>query len=142
MCKTVLSKFVAFPARLLHVVKLSRKSTPPIFCQRKEYSGMFNSPDDVDAEKNALIPPLATPEQSDIEDINDEEEYTLHENIKTASPANPKQSGIEDSIEEKEYKFLEDIKVQFTEISSELRFLHNLIIEERSVNRTGNAKYM
>ena len=103
---------------------------------------MFNSPDDVDAEKNTLIPPLATPEQSDIEDINDEEEYTFHENIKTASPANPKQSGIEDSIEEKEYKFLEDIKVQFTEISSQLRFLHNLIIEERSVNRTGNAKYM
>lgn len=140
--KTVLSKFIAFPARLLHVVKLSRKSTPPIFCQRKEYSGMFNSPDDVDAEKNTLIPPLATPEQSDIEDINDEEEYTFHENIKTSSPANPKQSGIEDSIEEKEYKFLEDIKVQFTEISSELRFLLNLIIEERSVNRTGNAKYM
>ena len=140
--KTVLSKFIAFPARLLHVVKLSRKGTTPIFCQRKEYSGMFNSPDDVDAEKNALIPPLATPEQSDIEDINDEEEYTFRENYKTASPANPKQSGIEDSIEEKEYKFLEDIKVQFTEISSELRFLHNLIIEERSVNRTSNAKYM
>ena len=113
---------------------------------------MFNSlsfpsqnkgnPDDVDAEKNALIPPLATPEQSDIEDINDEEEYVFRENIKTASPANPEQSSIEDSIEEKEYTFLEDIKVQFAKISSELRFLHNLIIEERSVNRTGNAKYM
>lgn len=150
MYKAVLSKFIGFPARLLHVVKLSRKNKTPIFYSIKEYSGRFNSlsfpsqskgnPDDVEVEKNVLIPPLASPEQSDIEDISDEEEYAFPENIKTASPANPEQTGIEDCIEENEYTFLEDTKIQFTEISSELRSLNNLMIEERNVNRTGDVK--
>ena len=113
MYKTVLRKIIGFPGKLLHVVKLLRKNTSKIVSRKKKSPGTFISlmrsmwkkerPDEIEEEENALVPPLASSEHSDIEDSGDE--------VECAS--------------------LEDIKSQLTEISSELNSLNYAIMKDK-----------
>ena len=113
MYKTVLRKMISFPGKLLHAVKLLQKNSSKIASRKKKSSGTFISfvrsvwkkerPDEIEEEENALVPPLVSPEHSDIEDSGDEVEYAS----------------------------LEDIKIQLTEILSELNSLNYAIIDNK-----------
>ena len=123
MYKTVLRKIISFPGKLLHVVKLLRKNTSKIVSRKKKSPGTFislmrsmwkkESPDEVEEEENALVPPLVSPEHSDIEDSGDE--------VECAS--------------------LEDIKSQLTEISSELNSLNYAIMKDKVEKSLATRSY-
>ena len=123
MYKTVLRKMISFPGKLLHAVKLLRKNTSKVVSRKKKSFGTFSnhvrsmwkneSPDEVEEEENALFPPLASPEHSDIEDSSDEEDYAT----------------------------LKDIKIQLTEISCELNSLNYAIINNKVEKPLATTRY-
>ena len=94
-------------------MKPLQKNSSKIVSRKKKSSGTFigfvrsvwkkERPDEIEEEENALVPPLVSPEHSDIEDSGDEVEYAS----------------------------LEDIKIQLTEILSELNSLNYAIINNK-----------